>query len=359
MIELKRKVSNNAIAKSINNATSATYEIDDAAIDEVYDALDSKVTSNSSFATHSLNQEKNWLKKWQAEIKSTSTVTNGIIEVPSDVNVEQGGKNKPDYVDSGSCQMDFFLHSFVDNNPASSVIELNSVSKLIASGVVNNFRFYNMPGNSIIVLDYRKILDCIAFYYSYRELGMDSPQIENVLDKYSMNITNPFDPIANLISMSLAAYTSPENLIANLIEKETRVSLRDGDMFSLTRKLRVSTNCYQVIRGSRQITTWQGTKLPLKSNMLYKEVMDISASEAMFDIFNGVVNEINSNSELKTAKVLCMDTDCIAISVDKRINSAALRMAFNITLRLFNRLFEVPVTIYRYEKDSDIFTEVV
>lgn len=351
MIIIKRKVSNKIEHKKLLDITNAVYTIDLKTVNKVILHMQQQLNSTSSIAAKQLiNQEITWLEKWINELDLKENESN--VKKASNITIEQ--KNNFSYIDSEDIGLDLFNQSFLKNTTFTSS-DLLQVAKLTTSGIVNNFRFYNRPNCRTVVFDYRKLFDCIALYYGYRELDISIEQIESVLENCSAASLNTAIELESIMKFCLGAYTSLENVAENLIEKQADVKTRDGDLYNLISNLRISTNCFQIIKSSNQIETWQHQRLNLKPKITYEPVLRASQTEIMIDLINGIITEIKNNSTFNDIKLLCADNGCIALSVPNNIENSDLQVAFGAILVMFNRNFIIKNSIYTYNSNTDSF----
>lgn len=357
MIAIKRKSCNIVTDKALTAATNAVYTLNLNDICKVYAAMidlpDTEV-HKSQYIKQLVEEEAKWCTHWLEDIKETANTTNNVITVMPSILMEKN--SDIEYLDSGDISIDLFSEQFLKRTNLSKS-DLKLASKVVSAGVSNSFRFYNRPNCRLVVLDYKKLADCIAFYYGYRELGISIEQIESVLENCSAAVINQSTELESLIKFCLGAYKSPANLVDGLVQRVPGTVCRDGDMFDLISNLRISTNCFQIIQSTRQVETWHHHRLNLTPKVTYSAVLNASRSEILADIVNGMMNEISSNKELTNIKVLCADYDCVGLSIPNTVTEGNLVHLLSVQLRLFNRQFIIRPRLYTYNPLIDSFVE--
>lgn len=355
MIAVKRKISNVVTDKTLSTATSAAYTLSINDIRRVYASL---AKSNENTQTPGLKQvtdeELRWYNRWLSELTSAAGENSIALTVTPNIIMEKN--SDVEYLDSDEISIDLFNERFLSRTNLNKT-DLKQATKIVALGVSNNFRFYNRPDCRIVVLDYRKLLDCLAFYYGYRELGISIAQIEGILEDCSAAVLNQSTELEGLIKYSLGAYKSPKNQLEGIVQRDAGVSCKDGDIFELISSLRISTNCFQIVHSSHQVETWQHHRIALTPKITYSAVLEVSRLELLTDLVRGLMNEICSNKELQNIKIICADYGCVALSVPKTTTEESLRRYCTSQIRLFNRQFIINPRLYSYNPMTDRFVE--
>lgn len=355
MIAVKRKISNVVTDKTLSTATEAAYTLSINDIRRVYATVAAAGEKPVSLGVKQVvDEESRWYNRWLTELVSEAGKDNLSLTITPNIIMEKN--SDVEYLDSDEISIDLFNDRFLDRTSLSKA-DLQEATKVVAAGVSNNFRFYNRPDCRIIVLDYRKLLDCLAFYYGYRELGISIAYIEDILENCSAAVLNQSTELEGLIRYSLGAYKSPTNIFDGLVQKNPTAVCRDGDLFELISSLRISTNCFQIIHSTHQVETWQHHKLSLTPKITYSTVLEMSRLELLSDLIRGLMNEICNNKELHNTKIICADYGCVALSVPKTTTEADLKQLCTAQIRLFNRQFVIHPKLYTYNPLTDYFVE--
>ena len=356
MITVKRKAVNNHNSKAFATVTNAVYNINLPAIEKVknYIILKSNDEKLAVKAKQVLKDEVKWLDRWLTELRQTVQALNANNAIKTQVTLLEQS-NGFSYIDTDDCSIDLFNRNLYKSNKLKSD-ELMKVNEAIAKGIANNFRFYTRPDTRIIVLDYRCLMDYVALYYGYRELEISIEQIESVLENCSAAVINGTAELHSIVKFCLANYTSAENLGDTIVVKNAKPR-RDGDLYDLITQFRISTNCFQVIRSSNQVETWQHHRLNLTPNMTYEPVLKTAQTEIIIDIINGMTNAITNNKNMTNVKIMSEANGLIALSVPNAVTNEDIHTEFDVILRVFNRLFAVKPKLYTYSPDLDKFQE--
>ena len=356
MIAVKRKATNVITDKTLTTATSATYTLNMNDIRKTYAAAlnTDNIVTQSPDIKQIIEEESKWCAHWMHDLTEQFGTSNTILTVTPNIIIEKN--SDVEYLDTEEISIDLFNERFL-NRAKHDLTDLRHVTKAVASGVSNNFRFYNRPDCHLVVLDYRKLMDCLAFYYGYRELGISIAHIEAVLENCSAAVLNASTELEGLIKYTLGAYKSATNMFDGLVQRNSGLVCRDGDMFELISNLRISTNCFQIIHSTHQVETWQHHKLNLTPKITYSAVLNMSRAEMLADLLKGLMNEIVNNKELTNVKVLCADYDCVALSVPNTTTEKNLIDLCSAQIRLFSRQFIIKPRLYTYNPMTGYFIE--
>ncbi len=356
MIAVKRKLSNVVTDKTLAVATEATYTLNVNDIRRTYATMlaeDPRQTYGPG-VKQVIEEESKWCAHWLNDLKEEMGQSGLVATVTPNIIMEKN--SNVEYLDSDEIAIDLFTERFLDRTSLSKN-DLKQATSIVASGVSNNFRFYNRPDCRIIVLDYRKLMDCLAFFYGYRELGVSIAYIEAILENCSAAVINKSTELESLIKHCLGGYKCMPNLIEGLVKRTPGQICRDGDMFDLISNLRISTNCFQIIHSTHQVETWQHQKLNLTPKVTYSAVLDTSRAEIFADLIRGMMNEICNNKELANTKILCADYGCVALSVPNTTTEKDLIHLCSAQIRLFNRQFVIEPRLYTYNPLTSYFSE--
>lgn len=352
MINIKRRVSNIATNKALLTATKAIYDIDATQLSKlqaVLEAQGNKLPNSAGVA-----KEHQWVGVWLDQARGANLGTDPIhIKRKTELLIETN--NGVSYIDTEQSNIDIHNARYKYDSRLSSE-EISLASQITAKGVCNSFRFYKRPNTRIVVLDYLKILDCIALYYAYREFGLSIEKIDCILQDCAASIMNKPNGVYYLIKYCLGGYIPLQENISTLIEQNDKTS-KDGELYNLVSELRISNDCYQLIHSVNEVETWQHHRVTLKPKMTYDKVLDISQTEFLVDLLNGIAIEIENTKELTDVKVISIDNGCVALSVPINIDNKTLVDAFSIALRLFNRQFAIPCKLYNYNEELDQLIE--
>ena len=252
MLEIKRKLMGTVSIKTMQNATRAAYNISFDAINNLFNLfkLETAATKNAYIA-HEIQNETKWLEKWRNQLDNGPYIKkDDHYEVKSEILFEESNDFEL-YTDH--CNIDLFnanLMSKIDKIPETDYDKLFTV---VSRGIENNFRFYSRPNCNIIVLDYRAIIDYIAFWYSFRELGYRVDQVEGALKPCSTNNLNHIDNLRTLVNSCVGGFCPNKFESNEFIRKSEKTVLNDnGNMRNLTAELRVSTTaCDQYVPGTK------------------------------------------------------------------------------------------------------------
>lgn len=353
MINVRRKATNAVTSKALATATEAQYTISLNDIRRMYaDLLIPEDTRLPRSVSKVIDEEVRWCSYWLNELTNASK--NDIVLVTPNIILEKN--SNIEYLESDEISIDLFNERFINRTNLKDE-ELRMTTKIVASGISNNFRFYNRPDCRIIVLDYRKLTDCLAFFYGYRELGITIAYIEDILENCSSAVINQSTDLESLIRHTLGTYKSQTNILDGLLQKEPNSNCRDGDMFELISKLRISSNCFQIIQSTHQIETWQHHKLPLTANANYSQVLTQSRSELFAELIKGMINEICENKELTDTKIICAGYGCIALSIPNLASEQTIKNVLSAQIRLFSRQFCIKPRLYTYNPMTSYFVE--
>lgn len=356
MIAVKRKAVNTITDKTLSVATNAKYTLDINNIRKTFVAAlnTDNIISISPVIKQTIEDESKWCARWVQDLTEQTKAGNTTLTITPNIIIEKN--SNIEYLDSDDISIDIFNERYL-NRAKQNVADLRYTTKIVAAGVSNNFRFYNRPDCRIVVLDYRKLMDCLAFYYGYRELGLSIAHIEAVLENCSATVLNASTELEGLLKYTLGAYKSTTNMLDGLVQRKSGLVCRDNDMFELISNLRISTNCFQIIHSTHQVETWQHHKVPLTPKITYSAVLNMSRAEMLSDLLKGMMNEIVSNRELTNVKVLCADCDCIALSVPKDTTEEDLLNICAAQVRLFSRQFIIKPRLYTYNPMIDQLVE--
>lgn len=356
MIVVKRKGANAITDKTLATATEATYTLNINDIRRTYASLiNSELEKTmSSSLKHTIEEEAKWCAHWINSLVEQSTPGSIALNVTPDIIMEKN--SDVEYLDTEEISIDIFNERFLERTHLTNT-DLKQAAKVVALGVSNNFRFYNRPNCRIIVLDYRKLMDCLAFFYGYRELGVSIAYIEDILENCSAAVINQSTDLESLIRHTLATYRSAPNMIDGLVQRNSGQVCRDGDMYDLVSKLRISTNCFQIIHSAHQVETWQHHKLALTPKVTYAPVLTMSRSELFADLLKGLMNEISTNKDIANTKIICADYGCIALSIPNNVLEEDIIQSCSAQIRLFNRQFVIKPRLYTYNPTTSYFME--
>lgn len=200
-----------------------------------------------------------------------------------------------------------------DNVIKSYPIELIDIPNL----KIHSTDYIKLDKEKIVFLDYKQLVDIIAFEIMHRDLGEDHKSIESLLTDIGIVGIRDCDILTNYF-------------------KE--------DMYRVSKFLRVSDSPY-LIPGTKYILDYFGKK-EFKATT-YEEVVFYSAKEALSLVVESMLKKCKENSiEIK----LCSITDLgIYLIVNGNIKDSLWEIIKeNVYVRAFGRNFEVKpsITIY-------------
>lgn len=353
MIEVTRRP--NITLSSLVQAEimSGLYTVSLTNLSRIATILKARCTHETPETQKFIERELTWLDKFESNLYlGVHTENNISITLGMDIDIN----NPTTALDSDNCSIDIFGNTFLEGTASPFVKQ--ACYRSVLTGIINNFRFYQRYNCNIIVFDYRHIIDCITLYYCYRDMNVTIEQIESILDDCKPGIVNQCTSLDVLIKFCLATNRSVENVQLGLVKYKTN-SVRDGELYRIMSQLRISPDCFQVIKGSNKIETWQHHRLDFLQKMQYKKVLDYSAKEVLPTITYSIANDIANTPAFNGIKIICADNSCVALSVPiSLIDSEQLHKLGNTILRLFNRSFEIPCRIYKYNESQDILEEI-
>lgn len=353
MIAINRKPNVSMNTKIQAETMAGLYTVDLNNLSRIATMLQARCVSDDKETKNFIADELSWLDKFERSLY-LGVHNNEIVSTSLSMDVDLNDPVSP--LDSDQCGIDLFGATFLGGSAPLSIKQ--TCYRAALTGVINNFRFYTRPGCSTIVLDYRHLLDCITLFYCYRDMSITVDQIESILDDCRPGIVNPCTSLDVLIKFCLGLNRSVENTLPSLVQYKSN-SVRDGELYLAMSQLRISTDCYQLIKGSNKIETWQHHRLDFVPKMLYKKVLDYSAKEILTTITYTIANDILHTPALEGTKIMCADNNCVALSIPTAaINNNQLHQLGDVSLRLFNRTFEIPCRIYKYNTHSDILEEL-